>query len=259
MQEDLVAKILRSKKYRYIYPEVVKNIYEVERKKFKNQKDILKSIKRRLHQIYGSFLKPYEYRKIDEYLGILSENNLKNICIEILKIHISTKERLSFYEDLYRKIYEKTGIPKNISDLACGLNPFSIPFMNINKPLNYYAYDIDGYLINLVNKFFEKVNLPTLGICQDIIFNPPKEKIDLTFIFKFLPIIEKLRKNYMIEFLKNLDSSFIIISFPLKSLTGREKGMLEHYESFYIKNIEKFFEILGRISFNNEIFIIIKK
>lgn len=259
MQEELVTKILSSKKYKYIHPEVIKNIYEVERKKFKNKKDILKAIKRRLHQIYGSFLKPYEYKKIGGYLELISENNLKNICNEILKIHISTKERLIFYEDLYRKIFEITGKPKSILDIACGLNPFSIPFMNINKKITYFAYDIDVYLINLVNKFFERINLPPLGICQDVIFNPPYDYTDLCFIFKFLPIIEKIKRNYIWDFLRNLNSKFIILSFPSRSLTGKEKGMLDHYEKFYLKNIKEVFKVLGKFSFENEVFIIIEK
>ncbi|MEN2984783.1 MAG: hypothetical protein ABDH25_07150 [Dictyoglomaceae bacterium] len=259
MQKDLISKILNSKKYKHICPDVVINIYEIERKKFKKQRDILKSVKRRLHQIYGSFLKPYEYRKIEKYLDLISDNNLKDICKKILEIHTSTKERLSFYENLYREIFDVTGIPKSISDLACGLNPFSIPLMNLNKSINYFAYDIDEQLINLTNKFFKIMNFPPLGICQDVIFNPPYENTDLCFIFKFLPIIEKIKRNFILEFLKGLNSRFIIISFPLKSLTGKEKGMLEHYNKFYITIIEKFFKILKSLSFQNEIFIIIEK
>lgn len=259
MKKNVVSKILDSKKYKNISPEVIRNIYEIESKKFKNEKDILKSTKRKLHQIYGSFLRSYEYKRIEKYLGLISENNLKGICREILKIHISTKERLSLYEGLYEKIFEITGVPESISDLACGLNPFSIPFMNINRTMKYFAYDIDNYLINLINRFFERINFPTLGICEDIIFNSPKERVDLCFIFKFLPILEKIKKDYTIGFLENLNSNFLVISFPLKSLSGKEKGMWDHYDKFYIKSIEEIYKIIAKISLVNEIFIIIKK
>lgn len=176
-----------------------------------------------------------------------------------MSLHTSTKERLEFYEVLYEKIFEVIKTTESISDIACGLNPFSIPLMNLKEPLKYFAYDIDSSLINLINQFFVKINFQPLAKTQDVIFNPPKEAVDITFVFKFLPIIEKIKRSYILEFLKGLQSQYIVISFPSKSISGKEKGMIRHYREFYLKKIKENFSIVSEFSSKNEIFIILNK
>ncbi|PMQ02455.1 MAG: hypothetical protein CBR30_02095 [Dictyoglomus sp. NZ13-RE01] len=259
MEEDIIREILSSKKYKDIEIEFLRNIYNIEKSKYNNEKLIIKSVKRKLHQVYGSFLNPKIFDRLKVYLEELTQDNLIDTCKNILSLHTSTKERIDFYPYIYEQIFSNIPKPKSILDVACGLNPFSIPFMNIERKIHYFALDINSSLIELINNFLLKLGLQPKAKVYDVMYHPIDIQVDLAFIFKFIPVLDKLRKDYMLEFIRNIPSYYIVVSFPLKSLTGKTKGMEEHYNEKYISKLRNNFLFIHEFSISNEKFIIIKK
>jgi len=78
----------------------------------------------------------------------------------------------------------------------------------------------------------------------------------VVLLLKALPCLEQQEKGVSENILRALNAKYIVISFPSKSLTGREKGMATYYDQFIL-------EILGRLSldyfrleYSNEVFYV---
>lgn len=251
-REEIYAEVLKSSKYNSVSSQVIKRIVDEEFSKFKSNKLCVKSIKNKLHQIHGIFLESKSNKKAFELLNIGNYD-------AILKLHVSTLEREPFYQEFYSKIFEITGVPKSIIDLACGYNPFSIKYMNLKKGFKYYAYDINEETNNLLNAFFKKNDYNGVSKVLDLSLEIPKEQAEMALILKFLPLIDKQNKNMAKEMLDNLNCKYIVVSFPTKTISGRLIGMEKNYTENFNNLIKKDFVILEKKSFLNELVFIIKK
>jgi 16S rRNA (guanine(1405)-N(7))-methyltransferase len=255
---EIVTEVLTSRKYKDICRDTILEIAKREQTKYRSKKLLIKAIKNKLHQVYGAFLSKKDHARLYEYLDrIKEEEDLREICSQILSLHISTKERISFYQELYDEIFSTIGVPESIIDIACGFNPFSIPW--INKLINYLAYDIDSVIIDAINRFFQIIKYPGLAINQDVIYNSVKDNTDVAFAFKFLPIIEQIKRGHTQEFLKNLNVKFIVVSFPLRSISGRKKGMFYHYQEMFKPILVEHFIFVKEIVMGNEMFYILRR
>jgi len=237
--------------------------YVVSKIKLNNTKLIIKEARKELRKMYGSFQIKNAIKKRELYLNeIINSLNKKEFNLEvhknILNTHRSTKERLSIYEELYKSFPEFN----SILDLACGLNPFSLPFF---KRLNfkYYAYDLECQELNLTNGYFKAVKqnfkdfdfeVESINLFEET----PKAKTDLTFIFKFFDLLET-KKQYKIaeRITKEINSKAIIVSFSTKTLSGKLMNYPNRkWFELMLKRLNFEFKIL---KYENEIFYFIKK
>ena len=81
---------------------------ESELKRSKNFKLIVKNTRALLRKVYGMY-NTNEIIKRNQYLEELKKNDNIEIYIKILSLHISTKERLGFYDSLYKEIFDTIG------------------------------------------------------------------------------------------------------------------------------------------------------
>ncbi|MCL2527727.1 MAG: hypothetical protein FWE42_04830 [Defluviitaleaceae bacterium] len=147
----------------------------------------------------------------------------------LLSLHASTKERLPHYPEFYDFILQHTGPVETILDIGCGYNPFAIPLIPDIKLKAYHAYDIDIKVADLLNRFFEILGLPPLAGCADLAVTTPTEEADIGLMCKLLPVLEAQVPGRGFELVRGLNTNFLLITYPLKSLGGREKGMGQHY------------------------------
>lgn len=101
--ENIVQTVMTSKKYSNIIPETINRICNEESIKYKKDKDILRSSKKRLHIISESFLSIANANKIASIKKCIdNDGHISTEMIEqLLLLHISTKERSSFYIKSY--------------------------------------------------------------------------------------------------------------------------------------------------------------
>ena len=83
----------------------------------------------------------------------------------------------------------------------------------------------------------------------------PSEAVDVTFIFKFMPL---LKKSEQLNLLNKLNTKYIVVSFPTRSISGKNVGMKENYSNNFKELIKGHFIIVGEIEFQNEILFIIR-
>jgi len=71
--------------------------------------------------------------------------------------------------------------------------------------------------------------MPQAAECADLTIETPASQADTAYLFKLIPVLEAQRKGRGYELAKSLNAKFLVITYPLKSLGGREKGMAKNY------------------------------
>ena len=79
--------------------------------------------------------------------------------------------------------------------------------------------------------------IPALGYrggggCRDLLASPPAGRPDVTLLLKTAPCLERQEPGSVVRLLRAIRSPFVVVSFPTKSLGGREKGMRRSYAKF---------------------------
>ena len=255
---DLMAEIKKSKKYASVYQPILERICEEEFVKYKKEKEKIKAVKNRLHIIYGAFFTDNSVKIAEDLINIGGDIFL--LSEKLLKFNTSSNERIKFIDKLYKFIFDT--IPdKNIStilDIGCGFNPFSLPYLFKTvldlKIKSYYAFDIDINLARIINKYFDLLELPQYAGCMDIISETPKQNADIAFLFKIIPTVENCKKGRGFEIINNINSKYIIVSFPTKTLGVKNIGMAENYAAIFENRLDlSRFEIMEKNVVGNEL------
>ncbi len=224
--------------------------------KSKDFKIVVKDIRAELRKVYGLFRNKDNAKLRNELINKLHQ---KDIHIKILETHASTKERLPFYKDLYKQIFTITKKPKTILDLGCGINPFSIPFMNI-KP-TYYAYDINEEEITNINKYFKHNKIKGTAKLLDISKTTritPLPKADVAFLFKVSAILDKGKGHKKTEeVISAIPTKYVVVSFPTLTMSGKPMtAPRRSWMEWLCKRRNWDYRI---IEFKNEIYYVLKK
>ena len=234
--QTLIDNIQSSKKYATICIDTIKRIGEKELGKNADVKTAIKATKRKLHQVFGCYTHRRDihydeiYEKLKSAYDTQLETEIKEACRRVLMLHTSTKERITILEKFYKFIFNVTGQPKIVIDVACGLNPLTLPWMNLGKTAQYFAYDIDEKTIGFINKYLNLTGLKSMALAQDVIVQPPVIEADVALLLKTIPCLERQEKGCSIRLMEALQAKHIVVSFPVKSIGGKSKGMPANYE-----------------------------
>jgi len=252
--DDICSEILRSKKYSRIYRPVVRRVCVEEYSKYKKDSERIKAVKTKLHTLHGAYADEKIYKKTASLLdGVTDADDLTRVSAEILHLHASTSERAGMINEFYDFIFKHID-GGTILDVGCGYNPFSMPFMPL-KPAAYHAFDIDENAAPMINRFYNLYGTARAYSysCIDIITETPRQYADVAFLFKLLPVVENQKPWRGFELINELNAEKIIVTYPLKSLGGRAKGMDRHYPEVFESSLSDGFEIIGKKEFGNEL------
>jgi len=253
--EAVISRIKEKQEFRNLDNSVVENIISIQlkRKKYnlekkKDLKELVKNVRAVLRKKISAF------EDFNESSFLLLKNKKYT---ELLKLHKSTSERLSIYKEIYSKIFNITGKPKIILDLACGLNPLSAVYLGFSG-FEYYAYDISSEAVDLVNRFFKNEGINGQAFVADVLSAGEFPKSDICFIFKALDILEPAKGHKFAEkLITSVNAKYIIASFPKKTLSGRKMNFPRRaWLEKMCSRLNFKFEVLD---FENEIFYIVKK
>jgi 16S rRNA (guanine(1405)-N(7))-methyltransferase len=157
-----------------------------------------------------------------------------------MRCHLSTQERLPILADFYRQIFQVTGRPQRLLDVACGLNPLALPWMGLwpvnNEPVHYYAYDIHEPRIDFINYYFALAGLPSLARVQDVALHFPQETADVALFLKEMPRFERNYHGLGRPLLATLQVRWLVVSFPTISTHGG-RNLTNRYRDFFYELI----------------------
>jgi len=227
----------------------------------KNKKfnETVKRIRKELYKVYGVFQIKKQWKKDELIKGlekVTNFNQIKNISLEILKLHTSSRERINDYNIIYSRIFKITKKPNIILDLACGLNPCSIVFIKPN--INYFAYDISIGDVNFLNKYFEiirRLGLNGRAFVSDITKNHKFKNANVCFLFKFLDLT-KNRINFFKNLIENLNCDYLVVSFSKKTISLKNMKIVKR--TWFVDLLRRLNLQFHELDFENEVFYVIR-
>lgn len=232
----LVAGVLASAKYRAILPDLVRAIARRELAAGASPKEADKAVRSKLHQVAASYLSGR--MRYDAWLVEMTSareegaDALRRACREVMARHASTRERLPILNTFFATTLVGIEPIRSVLDVACGLNPLAIPWMPLAPVAHYVACDIYRDLMAFLGPLMRLLGVTGSAQWRDVVHNPPDdEEVDLALLLKAIPCLEQLDKEAGRRLLERLSARHILVSFPVASLGGRGKGMVEHYDA----------------------------
>lgn len=254
MNEPLLDKLLHSRKYQDVCPDTVRRIFSECLLKYKKPKDAEKAAREQLHGITGAFNALSDSARRDAMQLAPGDDDA---LTALLKRHASTRERLPLerMDALYDQIFSITGRPGRILDLACGLNPV---YLLHRFDCDVVGVDVSRGCVELIDASASK---GSRGICADLLCEDavPDERFDLCLLFKILPLLERQRSGAATAVLERVNAAHIVVSFPTRTLGGRNVGMEENYSAWMEAHLPENREIAARFVNENELFYILKE
>lgn len=262
--ENLLKTILGSRKYRSLgIPDAtVMDLIHQAQQQTSHPHEVEKIVKTRMHNLIAPYLGDVDFNKATETMQTVfasrSADQVKEFCLKVLASHASTKERIPLLNDFYQRLFINSGVPRSILDLACGLNPFSLPWMNLPPDTAYHAYDIVQPRVDLINKFLAASSRQPLAETRDILVDPPSIEADAAFFFKEAHRFEQRQKGCNRAFWKALQVKTLFVSLPTANLTGTHSKLDQHRRLVY-DTLSGLNWPVEEIIFENEIVFCIQK
>jgi hypothetical protein len=179
----------------------------------------------------------------------------------VLRKHISTRERLPYYEELYSKIV-KPG--ESVFDLGAGINGFSYNYFS--KGTEYIAVEAMGQLVDLMNYYFKTRGIEEAMAVQESLFELEKIKkyigqvrgSKVVFLFKTLDSLEMLERDYSKRLLKEIVPLVdrVVVSFATRSLLKRTKFRVSR--KWITGFIGENFDVIDDFELGSERYIVFK-
>jgi 16S rRNA (guanine(1405)-N(7))-methyltransferase len=269
--DGIVSAVASSKKYQSLCTDTIRRIAAHELATQRNPKAAIKATKRRLHQVYGAFEWDVDYdvayRQLETAYGTGSDTEIQATCRHLMEGHSSTRERLPLLDRFYSTIFEVTGPPGSILDLGCGLNPLALPWMRLGPQpglgrttrARYIALDIDARRVRFLNRYLALTGLEPLARCQDILTRPPDDAADVALLLKMSPTLERQAPGATLRLMEQLRTAHVVVSFAIKSLGGREKGMAQHYQRQFVAWAEERNWPTEELNFETELVFVVTK
>ncbi len=257
LEQALIEKVCASKAGREIDPAVVSAAVRWALARF-SPKDAEKAAKTRLHQLYGSYVGEGWAKAAAKTLALLEAGALppQDAAMRLMALHGSTAERLEHIGECYERIFEACGAPSSVLDVACGLNPLAFVLPGMPQAA-LTALDAGQDIAALLNRFFAAAPLPRAHAeSGDAMAALPAGPYDLALVLKFLPLAERIEKGGALRLLRAIPARRVVVSFPTRSLSGRNVGMEKNYsEWFEALGFEG--EILERFVCGGEVYYVV--
>ena len=183
----------------------------------------------------------------------------RHTCTQLLRLHTSTAERLPILDDFYRTSLADLPPIHKVLDLACGLNPLTIPWMPFGPDTEYVAYDVYTDMMTFLAEFMALAGVRGRAEPRDLLAHPPTEPADLVLLLKTLPCLEQTDKHAAATILDAIQAPYILVSFPAQSLGGRDKGMVSHYSDRFLALMQERAWPVQTFTFTTEIAFLVKR
>jgi 16S rRNA (guanine(1405)-N(7))-methyltransferase len=176
-----------------------------------------------------------------------------------MRHHASTRERLPILDAFYTTTLAAIQPVRSVLDVACGLGPLALAWMPLAADVTYYACDLYADMIAFLNDFFRLAGVRGHAQVCDLVVGPPRQQVELALALKALPPLEQLDRQAGRNLLRALQADHILVSFPARSLGGRDKGMAENYEQRFRELVAGEGWPVERFAFATEIAFLVTK
>lgn len=261
----LIAAVQDSANYRSVSPDVIASIGAQELGKRRSLKEAIKATKNTLHQVGGAYLaarEPYMawLGQLQEATRAGNQQRLRDVCRAIMSHHASTRERLPVLDRFYAEIFAALPPVRSVLDIACGLHPLAIPWMPLAEGTLYYAYDIYQDMTDFLQAWLNLLPLHGQAQARDVLQTCPSQHVDVGFLLKAIPCLAQIDPAAGRQLLQSISADFLVVSFPVRSLGGRKKGMIAQYEAAFHTLLaeQERWHIIKRVEFQSELVFVMR-
>jgi len=230
--DAVVAGIRASRKYRGVSEATVRALAREAAGEHGKRKALDKAVRRRLHGIVASHLGDPDYAALGEALGEAlaqgARERERQLCEQAMARHLSTRERWPYLEEFYAAIFEHTGAPGSLMDLACALGPLALPWMGLPASTPLWAYDIHEPRVAMLDAYLRGRGQAGGAEVRDIVLDPPRRPVDVALVLKEL---HRLQRNYPGvdgDWLAAIPARHLVVSLPAVSAHGGRR-LVEPY------------------------------
>jgi 16S rRNA (guanine(1405)-N(7))-methyltransferase len=261
----VVSAVASSKKYRVLCEDTIRRVAErvLTAEPDGSLKAVVKATRRRLHEVYGAFGQGFEaeavFRRLESAYRSGSPTEIESACRQVLELHQSTRERLPTIDRFYQAIWEVTGRPRTVLDLGCGLNPFALPWMDLEAGAQLIGLEIDRERVDLLNRYLVLAGMEPLTRWQDVLVHPPGDVADVALLLKMVPTLERQEPGATERLIDVLQTPHIVVSFAAKSLGGREKGMVVNYRRWFERRATSRAWAARELRFQSELVFVVQR
>jgi len=261
---ELVDTILSSSRYKEVAPSLIRAIAKQELAKRRNLKEAVKATKNKLHQVSGAYLDSTEnyaawLLELQEASSVAEPDYLRERCRQIMRHHASTRERLPILSQFYAEIFAHLPPVHSLLDVACGLNPLAIPWMPLAKEATYLACDIQRDMMAFLQGWFDLSNRQGYAQVCDVLSTPPTHKVDVALLLKTISCLEQVDKTAGIRLLQAIQADYLVISYPARSLGGKNKGMVDYYKNHFHELVAHESWKITMLTFPSELVFVVEK
>lgn len=259
---DMAEAVLRSRKYQGVHPAVVEGICREESARHKKPADALKAVKRRLHIMHAAYAEDGIRQAEGILSGALGGDPMKDrqLSLRLLPLHRSTRERLPSMEPFYAFIAQEMGQARSVLDVGCGFHPFALPWMAFPTGTSYVAMDINDQNAALLNRYFAACSgMEGSAQSGDATKALPEGQFDFAFLLKLLPVLEQQGKGSAKALLEALPAQTALVSFPSRSLSGKDRGMRGHYAQFLEDILPDALKVERQAEIGNELLYVLRR
>jgi len=241
--DSLVAAVKKKAKYSSISADIIRYLGEQEIAKRASLKEAIKSTCSKLHQVSGAYLENHpDFSKWLIELEALPHNlqslEIKQYCRDKMQAHTSTAERLRIIDEFFQCCLERLAPVHSVLDLGCGINPLALPWIPLVDDPIYQGIDIFEDMTRFDQRFLQHVHLRGRVNCADFLGELPKQRFQVAFALKIIPLVDQLKKEFTHQWLESIPADYLLVSFPIFSLSGKGKRMLENYSIRMMQLIE---------------------
>jgi hypothetical protein len=183
----------------------------------------------------------------------------------LLKKHLSTRERLKYYEGLYSRLFKNyLGKKVSVFDLGAGVNGLSYNYFK-DISVDYVGVESLGQLVEVMNDYFKKEKLKGVAVHTSLFDLNGLKKIikkkkgkKIIFLFKVIDSLEMMKRNYskklLLELVPLVDE--VVVSFSTENLLSKKKFYATR--KWLIEFINKNFNISDSFMFGSEKYIVFR-
>lgn len=222
--DTVVERIRSAPKYRLVHSDTIDDIVLHESVLATDAADLERRARLKLHRVVADYLFTAQSARVLRGLPeavAAGPDAVRAWCRDVLARHFSTAERLPGLDELYPAILASTGPVDSIADLACALNPFTLPWLRAVSSATYTGYDLNLTYVELGRRFMELTGLEGTMAHQDVIVGAQHVHVDVALLLKTYHCIEDRKAGAALRLVDDLAATHVVVSFPLRTMSGR--------------------------------------
>jgi 16S rRNA (guanine(1405)-N(7))-methyltransferase len=114
-------------------------------------------------------------------------------------------------------------------------------------------------MVDFIAGFLALIGMRGRAEVCDLVHAPPGHRVDLALVLKTIPCLEQIDRSAGRRLLETLNADHLLVSFPARSLGGRDKGMPVNYEEHFRELIAGTGWTVHRFEFATELAFLVSK